>query len=56
MGLIALTYPRELAQEAWLIKLVIKVVILPRLGGPGKRGSGAVDTAQEGKGSLQSRG
>ena len=40
MGLIALTYPRECAQEVSLIKLVIKVFASSRFRGSGKRGFG----------------
>lgn len=48
MGLIALTCPREWAQEASLIKLVIKVFVLPRLRSPGKRESGGYNCLESG--------
>ena len=38
--LIALTYPRECAQEVSLIKLVIKIFASSRFRGSGKRGFG----------------
>ena len=52
MGLIALTYPRECAQEVSLIKLVIKSLLPQGLGVQEREGLGVVDGAQGRRGLL----